>query len=194
MKYQNLSFGARALIGIAVAMLITAFLLVSVVEANPLRFGTSSKSATATTTATYISAGNATTTHAYDAYAQPSGFALDQAMLLFQHSASSTLSKVRVNIEYSQDGIDWYQDGGTSANGYATTSKPYNLTQVMQYENAFASTTAGLGAPAANAATTTRALLVKTYTRFVRAVFTVPTGDGAAAIWSEWVPVRQTSE
>ena len=176
------------------AMFITALGIALVARANPLIFPSTSKSAAATTTHSYLTAGTATTTHQYDAYSQPSGFALDRAMLLIQHSASSSASVLRTYIEYSQDGQDWYQDGGTIADGYASTTKPFYLSAVQSYDNQFASTTAGWRSPGNRAATTTRAILVKTYTRFIRAVFVAPVGSDPSGVWSEWVPVRQHSE
>lgn len=176
------------------AMFITALGLALVVQANPLKFANTSKSATATSTTTYITAGTATTTHQHDAYAQPSGFALNQAMLFIRHSASSSASVLRIYIEYSQDGVDWYQDAGTNSEGYASTTKPFDISRIQSFDNQFASTTAGWRTPGQFAATTTRAILVKTYTRFVRAVFVVPAGADPAGVWSEWVPIREVSE
>lgn len=184
---------------IAGAMIATALGLAHVAGANPLRFPPTSKSAAATTTLSYLTAGTATTTHQYDSYqitslSNPSAFALDRALLLIRLSASSTPATLRAYIEYSQDGIDWYQDGGTNADGFATTTKPIDISQPAAYDLRFASTTAGHGLPGATSATTTRAILVKTYSRFVRAVFTVPAGSQPVNVWSEWVPVRQASE
>lgn len=177
------------------AMFVTAMGIALVAKANPLKMPATSRSATATTTVTYMTTGRATTTNQYDAYQQsatvPSAYALDKATLFIFMSGSSTASTLRTYIEYSQDGTDWYQDGGTLAEAYATTTKLYDISQVQGYTLNFASTTAGWASPKALSATTTRAITVKTPTRFVRAVFVVPVGSDPLAVWSEWVPIRQ---
>ena len=148
------------------ALLLTALLIISLfgfatrTHANPLRFPPAVASATATTTSTYFVAGTtATTTMAtYDTYSNTgvsgvggSTQAMDKASLLIQLAASSTSSILRTTFEYSQDGIDWYEDeifvpatsGYTSigqptvytwtANGTATSSKIVNVPTPLRY-------------------------------------------------------------
>lgn len=174
-------------------MAATLLAIAGLAQANPLSFLSTSKSAAATTTQSFMTAGTATTTHSYDAYSQPSGFALNQATLLVQMGASSTASELRINIEYSHDNIDWFEDGGTLANNFATSSKPFDISQVNQFKLTFASSTPG-GLSTVGDATTTRAILVKTPTRFMRAVFTLAAGSAGANVWSEWVPIKEASE
>lgn len=175
-------------------MFFTALGIALIAKANPLKFPSTSKSATATTTVSYMTAGVATTTHQYDAYSQPSGFAVDHATLFVSQYASSTASAIDINIEYSQDGIDWYQNGGGFTDAYASTTKVFDIEQTSKMRFGFASSTAGLPSPVAKLATTTRAVSVQTPTRFVRAIFSVPVGSTPTAVWSEWVPIRQVVE
>lgn len=172
-------------------MILTAF---AVVRANPLQFVPTVQTATATTSPSYMTSGKATSTLVFDSYAVGQIKATDQAVLFLSLSASSTSTIFNTDIEYSQDNIDWYQDGGTFENGFATTTKPFNLSQVNEYAWQFSSSTAGLPAPSASNATSTRALYIKTPTRYVRAVFTLPAGSTAGAVWAQWVPSRQVSE
>lgn len=148
-------------------------------------------SATTTAGTTYITAGTATTTFQLDTTALPGGFANDAATLLVRFtSTTSPTAILNINVEYSQDCIDWYEDGGVQVNSFATTTKPFYLA-VNQFVFNFASTTAGLAAPGAQFATSSRALLIKTPTRCTRAVFSVPIGSNPAAVFAEWVPIRQ---
>lgn len=157
---------------------------------------------TSTTTTSYMTAGLATTTLTCDSYsvtcvttgaiARPLGY--NRAILLLQMVASTTGTTLRINTEYSQDGIDWYQDGGAAVENFATTTKPFDVSQVAQYNLNFASSTAGLGAvPNVVNSTTTRAIILKTPTRFIRAIFTVPIGSGAVGVWAQMTPSRDTN-
>lgn len=179
-------------------MVLVTTLFLSVVlpaSANPLRIGTSQRSATATTTVVAMTPGTATTTNTYDAYSQPSGFALNRATLFVQlGGATVPTATMNINFEYSNDGVDWYEVAGGYNFGWATSTKPFDLAQVFQYKFNFASSTAGLGVVPLTDATTTRAILVDTPTRYVRAIFSVPPGASNVNVWSEWVPLRETSE
>src|SRR4051812_45173783 len=94
---------------VAFAVLIS-FLLITTVSANPLYFPVASN-VTATTSVTYFTTGTATTTlTTLDAYASTSGRAADNSVLLIQMAASSTSSVLQGKVEYSQDGIDWYDN------------------------------------------------------------------------------------
>ena len=174
-------------------MFATFFGLFSLAGANPLKFPGTSKSAEATTTVSYLWTGNGTTTSpTLDAYSQPSAFAHNEATLFIQMGASSTASSMNINIEYSHDNIEWYEDGGTYS--VASTSKPFDISQVNQLRMTFASSTPNGLAAGASDATTTRAVKIATPTRYVRAVFTLVTGAAGANVWSEWVPIKEVSE
>ncbi len=200
---KKLIIALGALLGIGVLGL-----GMGVVYGNPLSFLAPLATNTATTSPTYMTAGTATTTICYDSFSATGSctavatgatgrpLSSDRVALLVQMVASSTLTpliQLRVNTEYSQDGIDWYQDGGTAQNNFATTTKPFDISQVPQYNLNFASSTAGLGAVPAGVttATTTRIIVLTTPTRFVRAIFTVPIGSGASNVWAQLVPSRQ---
>lgn len=180
----------------AASTMIVAFLCAGPVFANPLFFNAPYVStAIATTTPSYMTAGTATTTLTYDTYASVGNItATLKGALLVQLVGSSTATVLNVNTEYSQDGIDWYQDAGLFNVGYATSSKPVDIGQVNQFTFAFASSTAGLGAVPALNATTSRAIPVSTPTRFVRFVFTLPVGSKSGAVWAQFVPQKEYAE
>lgn len=165
------------------------------VKANPYVSATPVRTATATTTVTYMTPGTATTTLTYDTFLVGTNTIAttkaSYATLLIQFAGSSTASVLRTNIEYSDDGIDWYQDGGTSFN-FATSTKPYDIGQVAFFNYAFSSTTAGLGA--AINATSTRAVILNTPLRYTRAIFTLPIGSLNGAVWAQIVPTKERSE
>lgn len=164
--------------------------------ANPLFFPATVQTSTATGTPAYMTAGTATTTLTWDSYQAVGNYTgtLNSALLI-QLAASSTATILRVNIEYSQDGIDWYQTNGLFVPQFSTSTSPtIDLGQVNQYSLAFASSTAGLGNISGSQATTTRALPVKVPTRYVRAVFTLATGSTPGAVWGQFVPIKERAE
>lgn len=160
-------------------------------EANPIFFPTTCQTATATTSVTYMSAGLATTTLSCDSYSSGNPRGALRMSLLTQFAATSS-SILKINIEYSQDNIDWYQDGGNINFNFATTTKPFDIGQVNSYTYNYSSTTPGLGA--ALNATSTRIVLINTPTRYVRAVYTIPSGSTAGAVWAQLVPIKEASQ
>lgn len=161
-----------------------------VAHANPVFFAQTAQLATATTSVTYMSAGNATTTLQYDSYTAGNPTAAQNATLFVQFAGSSTASTLKINLEYSQDGIDWYQDGGTfSSSEYASSTKSFDVSTVNQYTFQFASSTVGL--VTTPTATSSRAINVPTPTRFLRAIFSIPVGSSAGAVWPQIIPAKQ---
>lgn len=149
-----------------------------------------SATASATSTVSYLTAGTGTTTLAMDSFQNGIPRLIDRAALLVQFAGSSTASILNINLEFSDDNIDWYQDGGNFTSGFATSSRPVDIGQVSKFNYTFSSTTPGLGA--AINATSTRIITTTVPTRYVRAVFTIPVGSLAGAVWAKWVPSRQS--
>lgn len=159
------------------------------VKANPSYFtranGILCGSLTATTSPTFMTAGTATTTVTFDSGCATSN-SQDSSVLSMQLTASSTNTKLAVNFEYSQDNIDWYQ---SNLSAQATTTPVQDISTAQSYLWSFASTTPGLGAPAGTRQMKT--IVVPTPTRYVRAVFTIPSGSTNGAIWAEFDAKRQ---
>lgn len=183
LKHYILSFILMAIVTLGVA--------VHVAKAGPLFFPVTTQTATATTTVSFLNAGTGTTTLSVNAYGSGTASAIKHGILLVQFAGSSTASTLKINKEYSQDNVDWYQDGGDFTDGFSTTTKPFDISQVNQYTFAFASSTAGLGSVPALQATTTRAINVQTPTKFIRFIFTLPVGSTNGAVWAQFVPVKE---
>lgn len=163
----------------------------SVAHANP-SFFIRTQSASATTTVVAITPGIATTTLTYDTGNNAAGSA-DSAALLVQFNGSSTLSLLNANIEYSQDNIDWYiAPVGQDFQAYATTTVAGGAIQTIQYP--YASTTAAFSVGTPNGTATTSSMRIvnlKTPTRYIRAVFTMPAGSLNGMFWAEFIGKRQ---
>ncbi len=164
--------------------------------ANPLFFPATVQTASATGTPAYMTAGTGTSTLTWDSYVAAGNYTGTlKGTLLIQLAASSTATVLRANVEYSQDGVDWYQTNALFANTYSTTSTPIiDIGQVNQYSFAFASSTAGLGSVGTTTATSTRALPISVPTRFARFVFTLATGSTPGAVWAQFVPIKERAE
>lgn len=145
------------------------------------------KTASATTTVIYMTPGRATTTLAFDTQ-EDGGFSADSAILAFQQAGSSTASLLDIDIEYSQDGRDWYRSGLSER---ATTTPDVNVGPVQGFRSQFASSTDAYGAVSdANSAISMRAITISVPARYVRAIFTVPIGSTNSAIWAQFVAKR----
>jgi hypothetical protein len=162
-------------------------------QANPLGFSCAAQTASATTTPVYMTAGTATSTLLFDTYCvngtnQPNTGNTNIAnklTLLTQFSASSTASVLGISVEYSQDGVDWYQDNYLSP--LATTSPAVLLATPNSYSWLFASST--LDGVANTGNRVGKALQIQTPTRYVRVVYTL-TGTNAA-VWGELLPQKE---
>jgi len=179
-------------------------------SANPLQFNAGAKTATATTTLTYMTPGTATsTTLVYDSYEidgknqtnQYNTWVPDKAHLLLQVNASSTASVFRVDLEYSNgtncqttpSACDWYGDGM-----FATTTNPVSLNAKEYLQWTFASSTIG-GVPTSTGLTgasvtnnrDNRIIEIPVPLRFVRAVISVTGANGA--VYAEIQPLKQVA-
>lgn len=201
-------------LAVGIVGLMVAFSLLycaSLAKANPSFFATYAKTAVATSTLIFQTPGAATTTLVYDSYqCQIAGssycnitgsnevgtqnfFTADQATLMVLLAASSTNSQENISLEYSDDGIDWYQSSLAVPVNYATSTLAMSLNQVPQYNWKFASSTVGGNTPAATNNSDTRAIPVETSVRYVRAVFACQPGGANCAVWAEFIPKKQQS-
>lgn len=181
--------------------------------ANPHFFGTSATLGTATTTIAWQTPGTATsTTLVYDAFEQAglnqtdSGNTNlpDYAIMLWQVNASSTTSVFTAKLEFAEDtpgtncktaptACDWY---GDKVSVTATTTNPIDISQMVTYQWAFASSTIG-GIGQATGLTgyngtnnrSTRAVKIPTPTRYTRAVLYVSGTNGGQ--WAKIIPIKE---
>ncbi len=174
-KTSNLSliglFAALVLIG----SVCTLFALKA--HANPSDLNLSNT--TATTTVSFVVVGTATSTETYDSYGGGVGEpnASDGATLFVQMAASSTSSVLGIQLQYSQNGIDWFDDDLLQLTN-ATTTQATNVAVANSYTW-----------KAAGTATTSKAFNVPTPTRYVRAVISA-TGANAA-VWKVIIAKKQ---
>ncbi len=115
-----------------VAAILTLFWGTGTAFANPSGFANATSTAVATTTLKYMTPGTGTsTTPVYDAYAQTfaggSTSKADAAGLLVQFTASSSVSVLSANVEYSQDGIDWYRNFVIDPTQAGTSTTPFSV-------------------------------------------------------------------
>ena len=164
---------------------------VQIAKAQPTYIGLTVQTATATTSVRYLTPGTGTTTLTYDAYVPTTNsYTPAFATLLIQFAGSSTASTLGINIEYSQDGIDWYKSSTLSPFSPGTTTNAVNLGATNSYTWTFASSTVGgTGVTAATGATSTRAIMLSTPLRYVRSVVSI-TGAGGA-VWQQIVPTKE---
>lgn len=146
-----------------------------------------------TTTLSYMTAGKATTTLTCDTYALGGSAgktnAADSAILTAILYASTTGTIVNINQEFSNDGNTWFQN---NTGDVATTSPVLYLDTVQTMQWAFSTSTEGLsGATTIVDATTTKAVTIKTPTRYTRIIFSIPIGAKAGAIWAELAVKKQ---
>lgn len=184
---------------IMVALVIVSFVVLSTpTHANPSQIEQSNY--TATTTVSYMTGGTATTTYYYDTQTYGTG-AADNAVLGIQFSASSTNSKLNLNLEYANNtpGVDctvspalcdWYAN---NLSDLATTTPGVNLVTVQTYVWQFASSTIGLGNAIATNQRDLKFISVKTPARYIRAVFTLSVGqtNGNGGVWASFIGKRE---
>jgi len=187
------------MVGALIAL--TAFGFYYTASANPLGFfRTSSVDGVATTSPAYMTPGTATTTKYFDT-GSSNNFATDNAVFALQFTGSSTDSSVSVAFEYAAgvDGsnckttptaCDWYKDGTLDIAGFSTTSQASNVTVPNSFTMSFASTTQGGAVGSSTRAL--RLITAPTYTRYIRAVITMPAGSLNGAVWGEFIGKKQS--
>jgi hypothetical protein len=179
--------------GISLIALIITIVGVIKVSANSSFFLTAVQTSTATTSPQFlgVNAAFGTSTLVMDSYqngntttvpnTQPnSGVyrAVDSATLLVQSTASTSASVQKLYFEYSQDGIDWYNDLIASSTLETITTNVSNtsLNSLTLVGNSVSSTTRFI-------------MKVPTPTRYVRAIVNATTAS--SSIWMRWVPLRE---
>lgn len=194
----------QLLLGSLLALLIVALTVlcfgIQKVSANPSGFTPTASSAAATSTLVYQTAGTATTTLVFDSYTllgtnqASAGItqAVDSVALLEQFTGSSTASTLNADIQYSQDGKDWYAFAfGSNFTVNAASTSP-SVAAVTTVSFPFASSTIDrLTSAAVVATSSTRIVILPIPTRFVRAVFYMPVGSLNGAYFAQFVAKRQ---
>lgn len=186
-------FTAVALAGlIAVGFVLS--LLSSNAHAGPSYF-LYKQTAAATSTLAFMSAGTATSTLTFDMGAGVKK-GVDSVILLEQFNGSSTAAILNTDIQYSDDGINWFaesQGWNVDFSGTAATTSPA-LGNLMQYTFTFASSSINRQATDNAFASANRILNLVAPTRYIRAVFTMPSGSTNGAVWAEFISKIQAPQ
>ncbi len=188
MKKYIYTIGAIAMLG----LLLLVSGIFTRVEASPSYFPPPVKTSTATTSPVYMTPGTATSTLTFDSYYQSTlsqNTKTDSAVLLTQFAGISLTSVLAINVEYSEDGVDYYKD---DLNSFSATTSP--TTSYLNANNTFtwtfaSSTPGGAGVTAATGATSTKAINIPTPTRFMRVIYSITGANGA--VWGELVPTKE---
>lgn len=168
----------KYLIGITLTLALVAGIGVFIARpagANPPVTSECGASGAATSSVTYMTPGTGTTTAT--CLTQPANATgANEAYLSIDRIASSTLSNMRIDIEHSQDGINWYRDN-ISDTGTST------LASANSIYAPFASSTLPGGGQVPNPNNRDAMLIkIRTPLKYVRAVITVPIGAANSAV------------
>jgi len=167
---------------VALLLVLVGIFTVNTVGANPSHF-IKDKSASATTSVSYIGVGN-NHTDTLDTLVSGNTAAVDTGVLLIQSTASNTASIIDVTLYYSDDAVDWFAES-------ATVQTP-GTAGLGRYDHA--STTVAHRFTGNTTASTTRFTLDigEVPTRYVKAIVSVPTGAASSSIWTEWVAKKES--
>lgn len=201
---KSAAFFGTILAALALLTAAAYFLSAKPAQANPTGFSPTAGSSAATTTPTFLTPAAPTSTPVvYDAYgvngtneaSTGSTQAADSIVLLLQFAGSSTASTLNTIVQYSQDGKDWYAMSlGSNLDALTASSSPSLGAVAVASTLPFASSTLEGQAPATgvlNATSTTRMLILKTPTRYIRATSYLPSGSLGGAVWQQFVPKKQ---
>lgn len=196
----------RALVftlGVLIGMLGFSALPALVANANSLSFVPSARTSSATSSPAFMTPGTGTSTIVYDSYnlvgtnqssSTVNTFAANSATFLVQLTGSSTNAVLNMNLEFSQDCVDYYSDDVSRTPFNATTTPQATLSNAFSYSLQFASTTTG-GVAGAGNGIMYRAMTIPVPTRCVRMVLSDGTSTGVLAqnlaVWAQIVPIKE---
>lgn len=177
---------------IPAAVVLGLLALAATVYANPFYNGTKARTATATTTISYLIPGISTTTLTYDSYEQSGTNQTnggnvtlpDSVAIALRGNSSSTASVINITCEYSEDAIDWYQNELVAP----TSTSIVNITNPIFYSFAFASSTVG-GVPGTSSTVFQKVFECPVPLRYVRAV--IGSAGAQSSVWASIIPKKQ---
>lgn len=204
---QNI-LGKVGIVGVFVLALLVLMASYQVTNANPSVFNPPAYITgltSATTSPKFITFGVGTSTVTLDVV-YPNTLGLnskaDKAIVLFQFDATTTISSPVVNmrVEYSQDNVDWYPASAEVVANATTTQLGFYATYQIAIATTTASTDFGgsgfVGNTTSSLASSTSMFskLIDTPTRYVRVIFTMPSGGGKGAVWASLQPWREPKQ
>lgn len=180
------------LLAAILATVVGLLIVVNRADATPLYIAQRTSTASATTSVEYLSFGAGTTTLTYDSYTAGT-VSPDRAALAVMFGASSTNSNLIIDTEYSDNGIDWYED---NLNSFGATTSPLtvNVAGKNRLSWVFSSTTPIDGGTGIS--TSTKMFELRVPERYVRVIFTMATSSLGVAntggtVWAQIAPIKQ---
>lgn len=188
-----------ALMSLLGLMLVTAMGIVTApqwAKANPTQLPPYKAISAASSSPVYMLAATSTRTISYDALSIGSDTKFDSALIVGQYTASSSADKLRIRLEYSRDGIDYYPDNTVGLNNTAINLNA-SSTQLIGDGSIF------LIQPATTTATTDGflgtgtasrvhfSLQVPWKARFMRVIYWNRVGEGNGALYTEILPIKE---
>lgn len=194
--FNNRTFAFVSLLGL---MLVTAMGIVTApqwAKANPTQLPPYKAISTASTSPVYMLAATSTRTISYDALSIGSDTKFDSALIVGQYTASSSADKLRLRVEYSRDGIDWYPDNTVGLNNTFISSNATSSQLIGDGANYFIqpATTTVTTDGFSGSGTATRihySIQVPWKARWMRVVYWNRVGEGNGALYSEILPIKE---
>lgn len=186
---------------IVAAVLLGMFGVGTIVHANPTFYPAGKAlNDTATTSFYTMSAGTATATISYDAFANGNNTQSTNALLVIQFTASTSAPTLKARVEYSEDNIDWYPSN--LAITVATTSliaNPFSEYQFNFGTSTFAGDFGGTGVASTTFGTSPNArihqsLVIPTPLRYTRVKLYIPVSGGSGSLWAKILPWKERAE
>lgn len=175
-----------------IGAILVLFSFATLAHANPFYTGTKAMSAAATSTQSYLTPGTGTTTlPVYDSYEQNGTNETNSGNItipntvavLLDGNASSSTSVLNAVCEFSDDGINWYQNELFPA----TTTVAVNIAVPSSFTFAFATST--IGGVVISQTRFQKLVECPIPLRYVR--LTVTDTGAPFSVWREIVPTKQ---
>lgn len=191
MKSHSFSLWAIGAFAAVAFALVAGFLAIPhPASANPSTF-CYDQTSNSTTTPTAMTPGTATTTLTTTNCAGAT--ALDSAEVEIQYTTTATAPVLKMRIEDSFDGIDWYPDNGISflpalpSAGQASTT--IATTPFREYSFTVSTTTDNGGSGTSSRVHLSFPIAIRA--PYTRLKFYIPTGGGNGSVWAQFVGKRQ---
>lgn len=182
---------------ITIGFPILAFLIALpfIVGANQSIFQPRVATSSATTSPNYMTAGTATTTLSVDAHEFGESSKIDNASLLVQfHASSSIASTLNFRFQFSDDNVNWYNENEVLNINATTTRISHGFHEYTWLQAASTTEKSTIGNGTATSSQSSRLISLPTPTRYIRTLFYVPIGSSNAAVYAEIIPVKEKGE
>jgi hypothetical protein len=189
------TFHKIAILTMGLAILGVLIIVPYFVTANQSIFQPKIATSSATTSPNYMTTGTATTTLSMDAHSFGESSKIDNASLLVQfHASSSLASTLNFRFQFSDDNINWYDENEVLNSNATTTQITHGFHEYTWLQAASTTEKSTIGNGTATSSQSSRLISIPTPTRYVRTLFYVPAGSQNAAVYAEIISVKQKEE